>query len=122
MTQWKRPALPTVYSNTDSVLKDLPNVWYGVVMEKILQDQWILVSGSVMSAANYLATVRDNSDKQIHNQLGACLSQWDVRVEFREDNPNSRSRMFAKIVYWVGKAKYMMDAVLEARNEQELES
>lgn len=122
MTQWKRPALPTVYNNTDSVLKDLPNVWYGVVIEKILQDNWILVSGSVMSAANYLATVHDNADKQIHNQLGACLSQWDVQVEFREDNPNSRSRMFAKVIYWVGKAKYMMDAVLEARNEQELES
>lgn len=120
LTQWKRPALPTVYYNTDSVLKDLPNVWYGVVMEKILQDQWILVSGSVMSAANYLATVHDNADKQIHNQLGACLSQWDVQVEFRETNPNSRSRMFAKVVYWVGKAKYMMDAVLEARNEAEL--
>lgn len=120
MTQWKRPALPTVYSITDSVLKDLPNVWYGVVMEKILQDQWILVSGSVMSAANYLATVRDNTDKQIHNQLGSCLTQWEVQTTFREASPNSRSIMYARVVYWVGKAKYMLDATLEARNEAEL--
>ena len=120
MTQWKRPALPTVYSNTDSVLKDLPNVWYGVVMEKILQDQWILVSGSVMSAANYLATVRDNTDKQIHNQLGGCVTQWDVQTEFREATPNSRSIMYARVIYWVGKAKYMLDATLEARNEADL--
>ena len=122
MTQWKRPALPTVYPNTESVLKDLPNVWYGVVIEKILQDQWILVSGSVMSANSYIATVHDNADAQIHNQLGACLSKWDVQCSFREDNPNSRSRMFTRTIYWVGKAKYMMVAVLEARNEEELNS
>lgn len=120
LTQWKRPALPTVYANTDSVLKDAPNVWYGVVMEKILQDQWILVSGSVMSASNYLATVRDNADKQIHNQLGSCVTQWEVQTEFREANPNARSLMYTRVIYWVGKAKYMMDAVLEARNESEL--
>lgn len=120
LTQWKRPALPTVYNNTDSVLKDLPNVWYGVVMEKILQDQWILVSGSVMSAANYLATVRDNTDKQIHNQLGGCVTQWDVQTSFREATPNNRSIMYARVVYWVGKAKYMLDATLEARNEADL--
>lgn len=122
MTQWKRPALPTVYSNTESVLKDVPNVWYGVVMEKILQDNWILVSGSVMPAVTYLSTVRDNADKQIHNQLGSCVTQWEVQTEFREDNPNSRSLMYARVIYWVGKAKYMMDAVLEARNESELTS
>lgn len=120
LTQWKRPALPTVYENTDSVLKDLPNVWYGVVMEKILQDQWILVSGSVMPAGSYLSTVHDNADKLIHSQLGACLSSWDVRVTFREDDPNSRSIMYAEIHYWVGKAKYMLDAVLYAHNETEL--
>lgn len=120
MTQWKRPALPTVYTTTDSVLKDLVNPWYGVVIEKILQDQWILVSGSEMSAANYLATVKDNATKQIHSQLGACLSSFTVETWFPEDAPNSRSRMRTKVIYWVGKAKYMMDAVLEARNEQEL--
>ena len=89
-------------------------------MEKILQDQWILVSGSVMSAANYLATVRDNTDKQIHNQLGSCLTQWEVQTTFREASPNSRSIMYARVIYWVGKAKYMLDATLEARNEAEL--
>lgn len=120
LTQWKRPALPTVYNNIDSVLKDLPNVWFGVIIEKILQDQWIMVSGQTMPAQSYLSTVRDNADAQIHNLIGSCLSSWEVQTEFRENEPNSRSRMFSKVIYWVGKARYMMDAVLEARNEEEL--
>lgn len=121
-TQWKRPAHPTVYAVTDSVLKDLPNVWYGVVIEKILQDQWIIVCGQTMPASSYLSTVRDNADSQIHNLIGDCLSKWTVETYFREDNPNSRSRMYTRVTYWVGKAKYMMDAVLYARNEEELET
>lgn len=121
MTEWKRPALPTVYPTIDSVLKDKINVWYGVIIEKILQDQWIMVCGQRMSALSYLATVHDNADAEIHNRLGSCLSSWDVQVEFREKEPNARSRMFTKVVYWVGKARYMMDAVLEARNDDELD-
>lgn len=121
MTQWKRPALPTVYNITDSVLKDQVNVWYGIIIEKILQDQWILVSGQTMPASSYLATVKDNADKEIHSRIGSCLSSWNVATEFREDEPNSRSTMYSKVTYWVGKARYMMDLVLEARNEDELD-
>ncbi|QMV29147.1 putative major tail sheath protein [Aeromonas phage AP1] len=40
-SQFCRPALPTVYNSTESVLKDLPNVWACICVEKILQDEWI---------------------------------------------------------------------------------
>lgn len=121
--QYCRAAMPTVFRVTDSVLKDQPNVWYGVVIEKIMQDEWIKVSGDThLSSEGYLSTVRDNATAEIKNRLGSLLSGYSVVTEFREDKPNSRSVMYSRVIYYVGKAKYMLYSTLEARNEQDMET
>lgn len=120
-TQFCRPALPTVYDDINSVLKDLTNVWKCICVEKILQDQWIQVSGDPqLGREGYLARVKDNAEARIRDLYGSVISNWEVDTSFREDSPTSKSVMYAVTRLWFGKGVYMMDSVLEAYNEDSL--
>ncbi|QGH72107.1 putative major tailsheath [Klebsiella phage N1M2] len=120
-SQFCRPALPTVYDNINSVLKDLTNVWKCVCVEKILQDQWIQVSGDPqLGREGYLARVKDGAEARIRDLFGSVISNWEVETSFREDSPTSKSVMYAVTRLWFGKGVYMMDSVLEAYNEDSL--
>ncbi|QYN80081.1 tail sheath [Kosakonia phage Kc263] len=120
-SQFCRPALPTVYDNINSVLKDLTNVWKCVCVEKILQDQWIRVSGDTqLGASGYLSEVKDGAEARIRDLFGSVISSWEVVTSFKEDSPTSKSVMYAVTRLWLGKGVYMMDSVLEAYNEDSL--
>lgn len=120
-SQFCRPALPTVYDNINSVLKDLTNVWKCVCVEKILQDQWIRVSGDTqLGSTGYLSAVKDGAEARIRDLFGSVISSWEVVTSFREDSPTSKSVMYAVTRLWLGKGVYMMDSVLEAYNEDSL--
>lgn len=120
-SQFCRPALPTVYDNINSVLKDLTNVWKCVCVEKILADQWIQVSGDTqLGKEGYLSTVKDNAEALILQRFGSVISNWEVVTSFLEDSPTSKSKMYAVTKLWLGKGVYMMDSVLEAYNEDSL--
>lgn len=120
-SQYCRPALPTVYDNINSVLKDLTNVWKCVCVEKVLQDQWILISGDTqLGKEGYLARVKDESEAIIRNRFGSVISNWEVVTAFKEASPTSKSVMYATTKLWLGKGVYMMDSVLEAYNEDSL--
>lgn len=116
-----RAALPTVYSNTDSVLKDLTNVWKCVAVEKILQDLWINVSGDTqLGEEGYSAYMKDNAEKLISTRFGSIISSWEVVPTFKESGSGSKSIMYCTTKLWFGKGVYMMDSVLEAYNEDSL--
>lgn len=120
-SQFCRPALPTVYDNINSVLKDLTNVWKCVCVEKILQDQWIRVSGDTqLGQQGYLSEVKDGAEARIRELFGSVISSWEVVTSFKEDSPTSKSVMYAVTRLWLGKGVYMMDSVLEAYNEDSL--
>lgn len=120
-SQFCRPALPTVYDNINSVLKDLSNVWKCVCVEKVLQDMWIQVSGDTqLGREGYLSFVKDGSEKRIRDLFGSVISNWEVETSFREDTPTSKSVMYSVTRLWLGKGVYMMDSVLEAYNEDSL--
>lgn len=120
-SQYCRPALPSVYDNINSVLKDLTNVWKCICVEKILQDQWIRVSGDTqIGRQGYLSEVKDSAEARIRDLYGSVISSWEVVTSFRENSPNSKSVMYATTRLWFGKGVYMMDSVLEAYNEDSL--
>lgn len=120
-SQYCRPAFPTVYDDINSVLKDLTNVWKCVCVEKILQDQWIRVSGDTqIGREGYLSEVKDKSEALIRDRFGSVISNWEVATSFREATPTSKSVMYAVTRLWLGKGVYMMDSVLEAYNEDSL--
>lgn len=120
-SQFCRPALPTVYDNINSVLKDLTNVWKCVCVEKVLQDMWIQVSGDTqLGREGYLSFVKDGAEKRIRDLFGSVIANWEVETSFREDSPTSKSVMYAVTRLWLGKGVYMMDSVLEAYNEDSL--
>lgn len=120
-SQFCRPALPTVYDNINSVLKDLTNVWKCVCVEKILADQWIQVSGDTqLGKEGYLSMVKDNAETLIRDRFGSVISNWEVVTSFLEDSPTSKSKMYATTKLWFGKGYYMLDSVLEAYNEDSL--
>lgn len=120
-SQFCRPALPTVYDNINSVLKDLTNVWKCVCVEKILQDVWITVSGDTqIGKEGYLSTVKDKAEALILARYGSVISSWAVVTSFKEASPTSKSVMYATTQLWLGKGVYMLDSVLEAYNEDSL--
>lgn len=120
-TQFCRPALPTIYSETESVLKDLPNVWACICVEKILQDLWITISGNTqLGREGYIARMKDGAEARIRENLGAVISSYSVEPAFREDRPNSKSTMYTTTHLWFRKGVYMMNSVLEVRNEDSL--
>lgn len=120
-SQYCRPALPTVYDNTDSVLKDLSNVWKCVCVEKVLQDTWIKISGDTQyRQQGYIAFVKDTAEKDIREKFGSVIVNWEVDPGFREDEPNGKSVMYTTTRLWFSKGVYMMNSVLEAYNETSL--
>lgn len=120
-SQFCRPAFPTVYDNTDSVLKDMTNVWKCVCVEKILQDLWIQISGDPQIGRDgYISFMKDGAERRIRELFGSVISHWEVEPSFREDAPNSKSVMYTKTRLWFGKGIYMLDSVLEAYNEDSL--
>lgn len=120
-SQYCRPALPTVFDNINSVLKDLTNVWKCVCVEKVLQDQWIQVSGDTqLTKEGYLSRVKDDAEAIIRDRYGAVISNWEVVTSFKEASPTSKSVMYATTKIWLGKGYYMLDSVLEAYNEDSL--
>lgn len=120
-TQFCRPALPTVYSNTESVLKDLTNVWSCICVEKLIQDLWITVSGNTqLSRQGYISRVKDGVEARIRENLGAVIPSYSVDPVFREDRPNSKSTMYVTTNLWFRKGVYMLNSVLEVRNEDSL--
>lgn len=120
-SQFCRPALPTVYDNVNSVLKDLTNVWKCVCVEKVLQDMWIQVSGDTqLGRDGYMSFVKDGAEKRIRDLFGSVISNWEVVPSFREDSPTSKSIMYTTTRLWFGKGYYMMDSTLEAYNEDSL--
>ena len=119
--QYCRPALPSVYFNLDSVLKDLTNIWKCVCVEKILQDTWIQVSGDPqIGREGYVSFVKDNSEKLIRERFGSVISAWEVNPSFREAVAGSKAIMYSTTKLWFGKGYYMMSSVLEAYNEDSL--
>ncbi|QDB70415.1 hypothetical protein CF8_0002 [Aeromonas phage CF8] len=121
VSQYCRPALPSVYPNVDSVLKELTNIWRCVTVEKILQDNWIQISGdSQVSKEGYISFMKDTSEARIRERLGAVLANWEVDPTFREDAPNAKSVMYTTTRVWLNKGVYMMNSVLEAYNADSL--
>lgn len=119
--QFCRPALPTVHNNTDSVLKDLPNVWTCIVVEKILQDLWITISGNTqLRKTGYVSRMKDGAEARIRELLGSVIVNWEVDPTFRENQPNAKSVMYTTTRLWFSKGVYMMNSVLEAYNEDSL--
>lgn len=120
-TQYCRAALPTIYSNTDSVLKDLPNVWACIIVEKILQDLWITMSGGGRRRKEgYISGMKDGAEARIRELLGSIIVNWEVEPTFREAQPNAKSVMYTTTRLWFSKGVYMMNSVLEAYNEDSL--
>lgn len=119
--QFCRPALPSVYPDLNSVLKDLTNPWKAVCVEKILADNWIQISGDPqVPREGYISFMKDRSEARIRDNLGAVLGNWEVVPSFKEDSPNAKSVMYCTTKLWFGKGYYMMDSVLEAYNQDSL--
>lgn len=119
--QFCRPALPTVYPDMNSVLKDLTNPWKAVCVEKILADNWIQISGDPqIPREGYVSFMKDASEARIRDNLGAVLSSWAVEPGFRENQPDSKSTMYCVTKLWMGKGYYMLNSVLEAYNQDQL--
>ncbi len=118
-----RPALPTVYSLPNSVLKDDVTTSTCIAIEKILQDQWSIVSGdTTISKLSYQAIVKDNAERAIRDNYGSVIAQVRVETFFDETRADARSTMRAVAHVWFNKGYYMLDMDLYAYNEQDLET
>lgn len=117
-----RPALPTVYSNPDSVLKDVITVFLCVCIEKIAQDEWNNLSGdTTKSAAEYVALFKDGAERKCRDRLGALVRQITFNPTYNETTPGGRAVMKTTGHAYFNKGKYMMDLDLFAYNEQDLD-
>jgi len=116
-----RPALITVYSDPDSVLKDLVSVFMCVCIEKIAQDEWNYLTGSTnKSSTTYAADYKDGVERKCRDRLGGVVRQVVVDASFAEGTVGSRAVMNSIGHAWFNKAKYMMNLDLFAYNEQDL--
>lgn len=119
--QLYRPALPTVYPHSDSVLKDWTTVFTSVCVEKIIQDTWTLVSGdTTITSEEYAAIVKDRAETECRERLGTMYEDLVVEPTYNEGGPDSRSVLYVTGYVAFRKGKYMMDMSLVARNEQDL--
>ncbi|UVD32224.1 putative tail sheath protein [Vibrio phage phiKT1028] len=119
--QLYRPALPTVYVHSDSVLKDWVTVFTSVNVEKIIQDTWTLVSGdTTITADEYAAIVKDRAETQCRERLGTMFEDLVVEPVYNEGAADSRSVLYVTGYVAFRKGKYMMDMSLVARNEQDV--
>lgn len=120
-TQVYRPGLPTVYSNVDSVLKDLVTPFLCVCMEKIAADQWKLVVGdTTISAENYAAVMKDNIESKCRTAVGGMVSSITANTFYQAGLPGSRAKLSVELHVYFNKAKYMMEFDLFAYNQQDL--
>lgn len=116
-----RPALITVYSNPDSVLKDLNTTFLCVSIEKILQDEWNNLCGdTTISADNYVALFKDAAERKCRDKLGGLVRGLIVEPSFNEGGPGSRAVMNVVAHAYFNKGKYMMNLDLFAYNEQDI--
>ena len=119
--QLYRPALPTVYPHSDSVLKDLTTNFTAVNVEKIIADTWTLVSGdTTITAEEYAATVKDRAETECRKRLGSMFEDLVVEPTYNEGAADARSVLYVTGYVYFRKGKYMMDMSLVARNEQDL--
>lgn len=115
-----RPALPTVYSNPDSVLKDLVTVFLCVNIEKIAQDEWNTLSGdTTKTAQDYQALFKDGVERKCRDRLGGMVKRLVVEPYYTAGQVGSRATMNATIHASFNKGKYMMNLDLFAYNEQD---
>jgi len=120
-TQVYRAGLPTVYTNPDSVLKDLMTPFLCVCMEKISADQWKLVTGdTTITQENYAAIMKDNIEAECRKAVGGMVSQITAETSFQEGIPGSRAKLSVALHGWFNKAKYMMEFDLFVHNQQDL--
>ena len=118
--RYYRPALITVYKNPDSVIKDLDNVFTAVCIEKVCQDQWLLVSGdTTISKLDYAARTKDNCESKCRRLFGGMFSDLRVDAFYNEGGVGSRAIMKLNVSVWFNKAKYMMEMSLLAYNEED---
>ena len=118
--QFFRPALATVYTNPDSVLKDLVTCFNCVSIEKILQDVWNTVCGdTTLTAANYIATVKDRGERKCRDALGGQVSRIIVTPSYNESVKGGRAVMNVVVSASFNKGKYMMTLDLYAYNEED---
>lgn len=119
-SQYYRPALPTVYNDGNSVLKDLMTNFTGVCIEKIMMDSWTLVSGdTTLTAAQYQATVKDQVETTARKRLGTMFTSITTTCSYSETGANTRSVMNASSAVYFRKGYYMMNMELDAYNEQD---
>lgn len=116
-----RAAMPTVYPNIDSVLKDADNVFEAICIEKILQDVWNTVCGdNSMSASDYVAAVKDRGERRIRDEMGGIVKGVVVSPTYNETVQGGRAVMNTTVSAYFNKAKYMMTLDLLAYNEEDL--
>jgi hypothetical protein len=116
-----RPALVTIYSNVDSVLKDLITNFICVCIEKICQDCWNYVCGDTnYSANNYVSLFKDRAERECRDRVGALARNIRVEPGYFEGTVGSKAIMQTQVHAYFNKAKYMMTMDLFAHNEEEL--
>lgn len=116
-----RPALPTVYGNADSVLKDQVTAFLCVCIEKIAQDEWNVVCGDTsLSAESYSALVKDGIERKCRDRLGGLVRQVIVDATYNEASPGGRAIMNTVVHAYFNKGKYMMTLDLFAYNEADM--
>lgn len=119
-SQYYRPALPTVTTSNNGVLKDLMTVFTCICIEKLGQDSWTLVSGdTTMDSTVYASTVKDQIESAARDRMGTMFKEIRVTCSYDETSANSRSVMSTLIEVSFRKGKYMMDMSLMAYNEQD---
>lgn len=119
-TQSYRPGLPTVYTNPDSVLKDLVTPFLCVCMEKLSAEQWKLVVGdTTITQENYAAIMKDNIESECRRAVGGMVSNINAVTSFQEGIPGSRAKLSVALHGSFNKAKYMMEFDLFVHNQQD---
>lgn len=118
-----RPALVTVYTNPDSVLKDLVTTFLCVCIEKIAQDEWNELCGDTSkSAEQYVALFKDNAERKCRDRLGGLARQITFVPTYNETTPGGRAVLNVTGHAYFNKGKYMMNLDLYAYNETDLET
>lgn len=118
-----RPALPTTFTDTNSVLKDLTNVFIDVCIEKILQDLWNEVCGTPGNKEMYKSFIKTEGEKIIMDRFGAVLGQPAIVVPtYYENTNNGDSILYTTVHVPHNKASYMMELTLIAYNADNFNS
>lgn len=116
-----RPALVTVYTNVDSVLKDQVTAFLCICIEKICQDEWNRVCGDTnLSAANYVSVFKDSAERQCRDRLGSLARNIVVEPSYSEGSVGSKAILNTRVHAYFNKGKYQMTLDLFAHNEEEL--